>query len=262
MKRSESIRELTTALAKAQGEMGDASKDGTNPHFGQSYATLSSVWEACRGALSRHGLAVIQTPSTTETGDMAITTLLSHAGGEWIEDTLVLVPRDKSPQSFGSAVTYGRRYALMAMVGIAPGEDDDGNAASGAGDGKAKKPAAKPKETPAPTPPGPKPLPQPSAVVVPPRMHVLSEVMNSIPSVNWPMGSVNEFMQLAYGTKSLSEISEAVFADLLARVKTQTFSQAKVDVKTHAKKLTAPPALAAAEQGGDLPFEHEPGAQG
>lgn len=133
MKRSESIKELATALAKAQGDIKEASKDSTNPHFKSNYADLASVWEVCRGPLSKNGLSIIQSPSTKEDGSIILTTILLHASGEYYEEELQLFPRDKTPQSMGSAITYGRRYALMAIVGVAPGgdeKDDDGNAAS------------------------------------------------------------------------------------------------------------------------------------
>lgn len=131
MKRSETIKEIATALSKAQAEIKAAEKDRENPHFQSVYATLASVWEACRDPLSKHGLSVVQSPATEESGSISLTTLLMHVSGEWIENVLVLAPRDKSPQAAGSAITYGRRYALMAMVGVAPGEDDDGNGANG-----------------------------------------------------------------------------------------------------------------------------------
>ena len=128
MKRSDSVNELATALAKAQGEIKGAVKDSTNPHYKSQYADLASIWEACRAALTKHGLSVVQDPCV-EGDRVGITTLLLHASGQWIEgDPLWLTPRDISPQSAGSAITYARRYALAAFVGVAP-TDDDGEAA-------------------------------------------------------------------------------------------------------------------------------------
>lgn len=148
MKRSEQFHELAAALAKAQGQITGASKDAANPHFKSDYATLDSVWAACRAPLSSNGLSVIQSPAVTETGSVILTTLITHASGQWFENELELVPRDRSPQSLGSAITYGRRYVLMALVGIAPAVedeghkgDDDGNAANGA-PGDAHQPAS------------------------------------------------------------------------------------------------------------------------
>jgi hypothetical protein len=133
---SEQINDLAAALSKAQKEIKGAVKDSTNPHFKSSYADLASVWEACREAITSNGLAVVQTPHTDEAGNCHIVTMLTHASGQWIRDTFSLPPTKADPQGYGSAITYMRRYALAAIVGVAP-EDDDGNAASaGGGSGK------------------------------------------------------------------------------------------------------------------------------
>lgn len=129
MKHSESINEIADALSKVQGEIEDATKDSQNPHFKSSFASLASVYEACRKLLAKNGIAVIQSPSTTDNGSVRITTMLAHKSGQYFSDEFDLTPKDKSPQSLGSCVTYGRRYSLMAMVGIAQ-DDDDGQAAS------------------------------------------------------------------------------------------------------------------------------------
>lgn len=128
MQTSDQINEIATALAKAQGEIKGAAKDSTNPHFKSSYADLSSVWDACRAALSKHGLSVIQTPDTTADGVFLYTTL-AHSSGQWIRGVMPVRPVQDTPQGLGSALTYARRYSLASMVGVAP-EDDDGQAAS------------------------------------------------------------------------------------------------------------------------------------
>ena len=128
MTHSEQINELATALAKAQGQIEGAKKDSTNPHFKSSYADLASVWDACRKALSSNGLSVAQ-GAESEDGRVGITTILMHASGQWMRSTLLMRPMKDDPQGIGSCVTYARRYALAAIVGVAP-EDDDGNAAS------------------------------------------------------------------------------------------------------------------------------------
>ena len=129
MQTSETINELTTALAKAQGEITGALKESANPFFKSRYADLASCWDACRGPLSKNSLAVFQAAETTEHG-LVLTTTLAHGSGQWMRSSLGVTPKDDSPQSMGSALTYARRYALTAMVGIAQ-VDDDGNAASG-----------------------------------------------------------------------------------------------------------------------------------
>lgn len=125
---SSSLAALAAALAKAQGEMEGAAKASLNPHFKSRYADLASVWDACREPLSKHGLAVLQ-PVRADGPKVTITTILAHSSGEWISESLTMTATQNTPQGVGSAITYGRRYGLSAMVGIAP-DDDDGNAAS------------------------------------------------------------------------------------------------------------------------------------
>lgn len=129
--RSSAIGKLVAALAKAQGSIEGASKDKTNPHFKSDYADLASVWAACRAHLSKNELAVIQTTQADGT-KVTVDTVLAHASGEWISGALTMTAQQNTPQAIGSCITYARRYALAAMVGVAP-EDDDGNAASQAG---------------------------------------------------------------------------------------------------------------------------------
>lgn len=131
MQHSEKIEELAAALAKAQAVMTGALKDSANPFFKSRYADLESVWTACRKALTDNGLSVVQSASATE-GGVAVTTMLLHSSGQWMRDTLPLHPKDMSPQGIGSAITYGRRYALAAMAGVYQ-TDDDAEAAHGRG---------------------------------------------------------------------------------------------------------------------------------
>lgn len=145
MQHSDQINELATALAKAQGEIEIAVKDSENPHFKSRYADLQSCWAACRDPLTKHGLAVVQSPSH-EDGVAHVTTLLTHSSGQWMRSDCSVRPNKPDAQGLGSALTYLRRYALSAMVGIAPGDDDDGNAAS-ADQGGVKTPT-KPKTEP------------------------------------------------------------------------------------------------------------------
>ena len=127
MTHSEQINELAAALAKAQGQIEGAKKDSINPHFKNRYADLASVWDACREALTTNGLSVVQSAENCEAG-YGVTTMLLHTSGQWMRGTLYLKPAKDDPQGAGSALTYARRYALAAMIGIAP-EDDDANAA-------------------------------------------------------------------------------------------------------------------------------------
>lgn len=130
MRTSEHINEIAGALAKAQGEIANATKDSSNPHFKTKYADLASVREAVQAPLSKHGIAVVQGVRTTGEG-VEVETLLAHGSGQWLAETLTIPLGQRSAQAVGSAISYGRRYSLMAIVGIAA-DDDDGNAATAA----------------------------------------------------------------------------------------------------------------------------------
>lgn len=129
MIQSESIKELSTALSKAQGELKHAVKDSVNPHFKSKYADLASVWEACREALSNNGLAVTQFPAEFAHNTMTLVTRLTHSSGEWLEQSMTAPVSKPDPQGIGSCLTYMRRYALAAVVGVYQ-DDDDANSAS------------------------------------------------------------------------------------------------------------------------------------
>lgn len=126
---SESVKAVAAALSKAQAVMASAQKDKTNPAFRSKYADLASVWDACREALTKNGLSVVQMTRSTDRQEVVVVTRLMHDSGEWIEGELALPVTKNDAQGFGSAMTYARRYALAAAVGVAP-EDDDGNAAA------------------------------------------------------------------------------------------------------------------------------------
>lgn len=131
MEMSEQINELSAALSKAQAKIIGALKDAANPFFKSKYADLSSVWDAVRDPLTANGLAVIQTTSSPPDGSSVIvTTMLTHSSGQWVRDSLTMAPAKRDPQGIGSAITYGRRYALAAITGC-PQIDDDGEAAVG-----------------------------------------------------------------------------------------------------------------------------------
>jgi hypothetical protein len=128
---SESIAALAAALSKAQADITGALKDSSNPFFKSKYADLASCWDACRKQLAANNLAVIQTTEVTESGTVLVTTL-AHSSGEWMRGTLPVVTKDNGPQAQGSGITYARRYALAAIVGLAQ-IDDDAEAAQARG---------------------------------------------------------------------------------------------------------------------------------
>lgn len=128
MNKSNSLAELAKALRSVQGAIKPAVLNKTNPHFKSRYADLASVWDCCREPLQANGLSVVQSFEESSDG-ITITTTLLHDSGEYLSGSLKL-PLDRSGgvQGAGSAITYGRRYGLSAMLGIVADEDDDGNA--------------------------------------------------------------------------------------------------------------------------------------
>lgn len=128
-KEEEYMSNSAAAFVKAQAGFGAALKTSTNPHFRSRYADLSACVEAVIDSLHKNGFALMQKTHECESG-VAIETILMHESGEQITGGILRVPASKQdPQGYGSALTYARRYSLMAVCGIAP-EDDDGNAAS------------------------------------------------------------------------------------------------------------------------------------
>ena len=122
------IENLGKALSLAQSQMLGAKKDAINPHFRSKYADLESVWQGCRDALTNNGLSVVQMPGF-EDGMCVLYTQLIHSSGEWIRSRSAAPILKQDAQAVGSALTYLRRYALAAVVGVCP-EDDDGNGCS------------------------------------------------------------------------------------------------------------------------------------
>jgi hypothetical protein len=123
------ISALLKAFLAAQAQVRGAKKDAQNPHFKSDYATLESVITAIKDPLNSNGLAFIQMPATCQNGGLRLVTRIYHMGGQFIESDFEVPLPKADPQGVGSALTYARRYALMAMMGIAP-EDDDGNSAT------------------------------------------------------------------------------------------------------------------------------------
>ena len=151
MAHSEQINEIAAALAKAQALIKGAEKDRLNPHFKSQYATLDSVWKACREPLTANGLSVVQTIETGEHGPV-MESILLHSSGQWISSTLAIRGDLDNVQKLGSVLTYLRRYSLSALVGVAPTDDDDGNEAA-AGPMHSQRPAqSRPPQRPTPRP--------------------------------------------------------------------------------------------------------------
>jgi hypothetical protein len=132
MAQSETIGALALALSKAQGSMEAARKEAQNPHLRNKYADLTSCWDACREPLTQNGLAIVQT-TETQGESITIITTLAHESGEWISGSLTIPATGNKgvnpAQALGSAISYGRRYGLTAIVGVCT-DDDDGQASS------------------------------------------------------------------------------------------------------------------------------------
>jgi hypothetical protein len=144
------MKSIATALVKAQKEFGPALKTSTNPHFRSRYADLSACVEAVIDALNNNNIYLMQLTEEHEAGVKVSTTFI-HESGEQLSGGTLFMPASKhDAQGFGSALSYARRYSLMAACGIAP-EDDDGNAAT-----KTAPPQAAPKAAPKPAPAVPK----------------------------------------------------------------------------------------------------------
>lgn len=125
MTQSETINDLVKALVAFHAEVGSVKKDSTNPFFNSKYASLSSILTQVVPVLSKHGLTIIQAPSSD-----GLTTTLAHTSGQYVSSQMKLMPVKADPQAQGSAITYARRYAVGAILSLNIDEDDDGNAAA------------------------------------------------------------------------------------------------------------------------------------
>ena len=152
-RRSEGLANLFAALAATQGAYPIIEKDKTasiaskrtGATFTYDYVDLATILAAVRAPLAANKLAVLQmtTPDPDSGNGVLITTLLGHASGEWIESQIAMpVDEGSDARSVASAITYGRRYGLIALIGVAPSEEDDDGA--GAADTTARPGASRP----------------------------------------------------------------------------------------------------------------------
>jgi hypothetical protein len=155
MRTSETIMALAPALTLALGKLEGAAKNAKNPHFKNTYADLASVVEASRSILAESDLAVMQSPGLVIEGRLQLFTRIIHKSGEWIEGEFHMPLAKSDPQATLATLTYARRGALMAILGI-PAVDDDGETAVGRGTDTA---ASGPRQAPPVT---AKPAPQPT----------------------------------------------------------------------------------------------------
>ena len=126
MNTSETTTQITKALVQFHQSVGKIKKGSENPFFKSKYASLNDILDVIAEPLSSAGLAIVQFPEGTNT----LTTRLMHVSGEWMESNYFMQPTKEDPQSFGSVITYQRRYALGAVLSLNIDEDDDANKAS------------------------------------------------------------------------------------------------------------------------------------
>lgn len=128
MDKSETITDLVSALAVAQGQFSVLAYNKSNPHFKSRYADLTAVIAATRPALAANGLAVMQFPSA-DGAVVSVETVLSHKSGQWVSGRTTLTASKADAQGVGAAITYAKRYGLSAILCVSSEEDDDGNGA-------------------------------------------------------------------------------------------------------------------------------------
>lgn len=144
---NEGNKNIISALLKVQSELKNPQNTATNPFFRSKYAPLPDILKITRPLLTKHELLLMQNTGSFEDGTIYVQTELMHSSGEVIKsDKLGLKPDKNTPQGIGSAITYGRRYQLSAILGISSEDDDDGNSAE-----KSKKSQEKPTKKPKPT---------------------------------------------------------------------------------------------------------------
>ena len=209
MNKSESIANLAQALALFQGEVVNPKNTANNPFFKSTYSPLNEVINTVKPILSKYGLSVLQSPS----GDgehIIVTTLLMHSSGEWIEGEPLVLKADKiTAQGAGSAISYGRRYSLSAILGISSEDDDDANHASGNNE-----------KTP--------PRSQQREPVKKPVEQKLAEKPMAPKPVNWPgfwanvkkLGYTEAEVHAITGVESIKEWSHEKATELLEKLKT------------------------------------------
>lgn len=132
IKTSETVAEISAALADFRRDVKQPTKDANNPFFKSKYVTLDGTTKAIDDVAPKLGLSYVQNALNSEDGNLVgVQTRINHKSGEFLEfDPLYLKPVKQDPQAYGSALTYARRYSLSAAFGIASDVDDDGNEAT------------------------------------------------------------------------------------------------------------------------------------
>ena len=204
------MKEIASALVKAQKEFGPALKSSTNPAFRSRYADLSACVEAVIDALNNNDIFMMQ--PTHECADgVIVETIFIHSSGEQISSGKLHVPATKhDAQGYGSALTYARRYSLMTACGIAP-EDDDGNKAANS---VQQKQAAKPVAQPAAKPVA-KPVEQPTQEAPPAKIEGKEGPWQLKVSIT-PEGSFTDWASIVIDATKLALEQAQSYPDVMA----------------------------------------------
>jgi len=120
---SADLKELFTALSKAQGEYKAMTYNRENPYFKAAYADLDAIMKSVRPSLTKYGLAFIQQIRITDEGQTILHSILTHSSGQWMESRMRIVPPKNDAQTFGSTLTYHKRYAAISILGVTVSHD-------------------------------------------------------------------------------------------------------------------------------------------
>lgn len=223
---SQSTQKLDNALVKAKSFFKSAFKDSTNPHFKSKYADLDSVWGACNEGLIKAAVTVNQFPIATEDNRVSVLTRVAH-DGEFIQFVFSLPAEKQTPQGFGSALTYAKRYALSSALGISADEDDDGNRAeeelkakhnaSGPVRAQLIKSASVPAIKPAETAKIENSAALTTKVSDTSRADKINELLKFSPS--WGKADVKDYITSRHGVSKLVELNEQAFLELIETIK-------------------------------------------
>lgn len=206
---SPEIKDLFSALCKAQGAMKPVVFNKVNPYFKNKYADFTSCMESCREPLTSNGLAIMQYCETVGT-QLMLVTMLVHVSGQWLKGFFPLIPVKMDSQSIGSAMTYAKRYSLSAMLGlVSEDDDDDAEAAQGRAQSAAKNQQMKPSVV------------APKQVVVAPSIPkispsqaiVLNDIYQKLDQVC--RSKIYNWLINQYGFKAMEEVSVDIYEKVL-----------------------------------------------
>lgn len=213
MECSESIKNISKALLQFQREVKNPANTAYNPFHKSKYAPLNEILNDVRPLLVKNGLSVIQSPGG-DGNNVEVTTFLLHESGEWLKsDPLVLRADKATAQGAGSAITYARRYALTAMLGISSEDDDDGNVASGKKLQDEQQPAPAKTETPEPEKPRMTTTTGGGAT-----LKQLKKLYAVSKEAGIPAEDMKQIMMAKYGKENSKELTKSEVSELISYI--------------------------------------------